>query len=403
MKFLVLDNQTEFQRLLAHHISVRWPDADITLLGPEKNGVLPDGFRGAGSDVILLGSRLRPTRLREVLKHWCRQPDFPPIICFLENNTEDARTECLKLGAYDCLSRSIIDHDELLGTIERARGSRIAAASTASLFVGDALSGPALRGYELVRRIAAGDVSSVYLARHSETQDLLVLKIVRQLPDASQSSEMHFERFLQEFELISSLAHPNIVRIADFGVGDDHAFITMEYFPDGDLRACIEGGMSADQAVQALREIGSALQAMHAVGILHRDLKPGNIMVRRDGSTALIDFGLAKRLRLDAEITGTGEIFGTPYYMSPEQGHAKTTDERSDIYSLGVIFYEMLTGEKPFKADSAMGIIYRHAHAERPSLPDECANLQPVLDRMIAIEPEARFASVDALFEALAQ
>ena len=167
----------------------------------------------------------------------------------------------------------------------------------------------------------------------------------------------------------------------------------MEYMSGGDLRAKMERGVSVRQSVQYLRQIASALSAVHRKGVLHRDLKPGNIMLRADGSIALIDFGLAKRARLDAEITDSGKIFGTPYYMSPEQGHGGDVDERSDIYSLGVIFYELLTGEKPFKADTAMGIIYQHANVLVPVLPARVAQYQALINMMLAKAPADRLQS----------
>jgi serine/threonine protein kinase len=138
---------------------------------------------------------------------------------------------------------------------------------------------------------------------------------------------------------------------------------------------------------------------VHSVGILHRDLKPGNVMLREDGSIALIDFGLAKRMRLLQEMTGSGEIFGTPYYMSPEQGHADDVDARSDIYSLGIIFYEMLTGEKPFKAANAMAIIYKHSHTSVPALSARLEKYQMVLDRLLAKSPDDRLQSADDVVE----
>jgi eukaryotic-like serine/threonine-protein kinase len=154
--------------------------------------------------------------------------------------------------------------------------------------------------------------------------------------------------------------------------------------------------------VHILRQMAEALGAIHRVGILHRDLKPGNVMLRRDGTIALIDFGLAKQLALHAEITATGEIFGTPYYMSPEQGHGREVDERSDIYSLGVIFWEMLTGRKPFLAPTSMGVIYKHSHAPIPELPPD---LQPVYgrlaERLLAKDPRDRFQSAFDLLHAL--
>jgi serine/threonine protein kinase len=136
---------------------------------------------------------------------------------------------------------------------------------------------------------------------------------------------------------------------------------------------------------------------VHEVGVLHRDLKPGNIMERSDGSLALIDFGLAKHTEFKADMTGTGEIFGTPYYMSPEQGHGNELDERSDLYSLGVIFYEMLSGKKPFLAPTPMGVIYLHGNAPRPGLSGELSVYQSLLDKLIAKEPMERFSSAREL------
>ena len=137
--------------------------------------------------------------------------------------------------------------------------------------------------------------------------------------------------------------------------------------------------------------------AIHDVGILHRDLKPANVMFREDRSIALIDFGLAKQMTLDQEITGSGEIFGTPYYMSPEQGHAGQVDERSDIYSVGVMAFEMLSGEKPFTADTPMAVIYKHSNTPLPRLGGALAEFQELLDKMLAKDPHDRFQSAEEL------
>jgi serine/threonine protein kinase len=171
--------------------------------------------------------------------------------------------------------------------------------------------------------------------------------------------------------LIAELEHPNIVKIYDLGVSDDHAHIAMEYLPGGDLRHQIEQGVAESDAVKYTEQIASALADLHSVGILHRDMKPGNIMLREDGSIALIDFGLAKRIARKQDITGRGEIIGTPYYMSPEQGRGTEVDERSDVYSLGIMFYEMLTGEKPYGGDNAMNIIFKHREAPMPPVAGE--------------------------------
>ena len=187
------------------------------------------------------------------------------------------------------------------------------------------------------------------------------------------------------------------MRIHDLGIADDHAFIVMEHFPEGDLKTRIATGLSVEESLDYLEQMAGALAAIHRVGVLHRDLKPGNVLLRQDGSLALIDFGLAKRMKVSIELTRTGEIFGTPYYMSPEQGRGEPVDERADIYSLGVIFYEMLTRRKPFAAASPMAVIYKHGHAEIPMLPDAAADWQSLFEQMVAKERDERPPSAKAL------
>src|SRR4029077_5331363 len=143
-------------------------------------------------------------------------------------------------------------------------------------------------------------------------------------------------------------------------------------------------GLAPREALRVAAAIAEALQAIHAAGILHRDLKPGNVMLRDDGSLALIDFGLAKDAALDVEMTDRGFIFGTPHYMSPEQGHGEPIDERSDLYSLGVILFEMLARETPFDAENPTAIIYKHRKEPIPRLPERFKNMQPLIDRLLA-------------------
>lgn len=249
-----------------------------------------------------------------------------------------------------------------------------------------------------MRKLGSTEHSGVYLTEREATQIPVVLKILRQATEHG-DSDGAFDRFLQEYETIAEMDHPNIVKIYDLGVADDHAHIAMEYVPGGDLKERIKKGVSEAEAIDYTRQIAGALTQLHSLGILHRDLKPGNIMVRDNGSLALIDFGLAKRMRLEQEITGNGEIFGTPYYMSPEQGHADDVDERSDVYSLGIIFYEMLTGKKPFVGADAMSIIFKHTKSPVPVLPYHLSRHQALINLLLAKRPEDRLQSAQEVLE----
>jgi serine/threonine protein kinase len=175
----------------------------------------------------------------------------------------------------------------------------------------------------------------------------------------------------------------------------------MEYFPDGDLRRRIRAGLNTEDALSIAIQITRALQALHSAGTLHRDLKPGNVLMRGSSRIALTDFGLAKHLAIDFEITDPGLIFGTPHYMSPEQGHGQDVDERTDLYSLGVILYEMLSGEKPYTDCNPMAIIYKHRNAPLPVLPPHLSSLQLVVDRLMAKLPDDRYPNAQMAEEAL--
>ena len=397
VKIMIIDGQAEFRSLLMHHVTTHWPDAIITAYDPVEAGYLPDEFAGAGNDMILLGDSYGDRDAVETLKRFCRTPSFPPLVFF---GDPDAEASALKAGAEAFLPRNNIRHDVLSVRLSDMLKSRRRSATTGSLFVGDMRTGvhPLIRGYRFIKKLTATSHSGIYLAERESTGVKVVLKVLQQVPDVSDSVGA-FDRFLQEYELIAEINHPNIVRIYDLGVGDDHAHIAMEYLDGGDLKQRIAEKISERDAVRYLKQIAGALAKIHEVGVLHRDLKPGNIMLRADDSIALIDFGLARRMRLQMELTDEGEIFGTPYYMSPEQGHAAAVDHRSDIYSLGVIFYEMLTGKKPFRADTAMGIIYQHAQAPIPLLSARLAKYQAVLNMMLAKDPDNRLQAADEVVE----
>ena len=394
---MIIDAEADFRRLLLHHVTTHWADAVINEYDPVSAGFLPDEFSGAGNDVVLLGDRQGERDGLSELRRLARVSGRPPIVYF---GADGERVDAGTSGADAFLVRHRVRHDALIVKLSDLLAARRKTASTGSLFVGDEATGirPLIRGYRFVRKLAASRHSAVYLAEREALGIELVLKVLRQVPDNADSIGA-FDRFLQEYELIAEASHPHIVHIHDLGVGDDHAHIAMEYLDGGDLKARIAAGIDEQSALRYLGQVASALGRIHELGILHRDLKPGNIMLRADDSVALIDFGLAKRMRLAMEITGSGEIFGTPYYMSPEQGHGDSATPATDIYSLGVIFFEMLTGRKPYQADSAMGIIYQHAEAPVPLLPARFGHHQALLNMMLAKHPADRLQTAKEVAE----
>lgn len=399
IKVMIIDEQAEFRSLLMHHVTTHWHDAVVTAYDPVESGDLPDTFSGAGNDLILLGSGQGDRNPIEVLRRFTKSPRFPPVVYFGAGDQDD-ESAARRGGADGYVNRERVSHAALTILLGDVLRSRQRFATTDTLFFGDMRTGihPLIRGYRYIEKLASTSHSALYLAEKESTGMRVVLKVLQEVPDVTDTVGA-FERFLQEYELIAGLEHPNIVRIYDLGVSDTHAHIAMEYLPGGDLRQRIRARIREADAISYVKQIASALGVIHSVGILHRDLKPGNIMFRMDGSLALIDFGLAKHMRMRQEITGSGEIFGTPYYMSPEQGHADEVDERSDIYSLGVIFYEMLTGEKPYRASNAMGIIYKHTKAPIPLLPPRLAHHQALLNMMLAKRPEDRLQQAEEVAE----
>ena len=250
-------------------------------------------------------------------------------------------------------------------------------------------------GYTIVKEIATSNFSQVFLARCERLRRNVVLKVMnrgesrREIDDA--------ERFQREYEIISSIKHGAIAEIHDFGSLPRHLYLAMEHFPCGDLRDRLRNPLSVEESLYYLRAIAEALRVIHVFGILHRDLKPANVMLREDNSPVLIDFGLARRSMDDSGNTGIGQVLGSPYYISPEQAQGQRVDARTDLYSLGVMFYEMLLGQRPYMGRSALAIMAQHSRAPVPTLPAPTSAQQPILDRLMAKQPSARYASADEL------
>jgi serine/threonine protein kinase len=200
-------------------------------------------------------------------------------------------------------------------------------------------------------------------------------------------------RFIQEYAVLATIDHHHIAKIYDQGFTDEYAFIAMEYLAGGSFKVEIAKRPNHRRVVDLMRQIVSALDAIHALRLVYRDLKPDNLMFRTTGELVLVDFGIVKNIRDDTEMlvrTHHGQVVGTPYYISPEQAGGKEVTHRSDFYSLGVVMYELLTGQRPYTGISLGELLNHHIHSPVPRLPTEHAVFQPFLDRMMHKIPEER-------------
>lgn len=259
---------------------------------------------------------------------------------------------------------------------------------------------PVIPGYRFLQTIARSPKSEVHVALSVELGHNVAVKVLRTGPMSSLESGEE-ERFERERELLMRIKHPAIVDVYDWGHGEDFRYIVTEYFPGGSLELRIRNLMTAKDSVDIFLRIAAALQALHGANLCHRDLKPANVMMRPDGRIVLIDFGLAKHL--GTEHTQAGEVRGSPYYISPEQAEGAEVDQRSDIYSLGIMFYEMLTGQRPFRGPSVIAIIQSHRNDPIPVLPDSLSRFQRLIDGMLAKEPNERFPTIASAVAELAR
>jgi serine/threonine protein kinase len=250
------------------------------------------------------------------------------------------------------------------------------------------------KGYSIRHAIGEGGMATAYLAIQESLGRPVVLKV---LHTARSANPREVERFKKEGRIIASLNHPNIITVFDIDTAGDAVYLAMEYVEGGDLRKRMSGVLTPYEALDILIKVGGALSAAHKKGIIHRDVKPANILFRKDGTPLLSDFGIAKQMAGDNDLTQTGIFLGSPNYMAPEQAETGSIDGRADIYSLGVIFYEMLTGTKPFYADSAADVIVQHKRAPIPTLPTGLDQYQALLNLMLAKHRKDRFRDAESL------
>lgn len=256
-----------------------------------------------------------------------------------------------------------------------------------------------IAGYGIDYEIGRGGMATVYRAVQQSLGRQVAIKILMHGPEEDSDFVL---RFKKEGRILAQLLHPNIITIYDVGISEDNRlFISVEYLPGGTLKDRIRQGLPTDSVIEITKSIAKALGYAHEIGVIHRDIKPSNIMFRHDGTPVLTDFGIARVVGSRTIHTLTGFMVGSPGYMSPEQATGEGASIQSDLYGLGVVFYEMLAGNPPYKADNPLAIILKHLNDPIPRLFNEHAHLQPILNKLLAKKIENRYKNSNELLEDL--
>jgi FixJ family two-component response regulator len=415
VRFLIVDESSGFRRSLADMLAARWPGAQVDEWNPRERGSPATALARESYSAVLLDAHPAGedgiswvARLRKI-------PGAPPVVLVAENGDTHVAIQAMKAGAADFLRRHGLTPERLARSLEDAmREHELRRKEASGLHTPFARSAPidprrigapvaggaaAIPGYRTLRMIGEGGMAQVYLAERAADGLQLVLKV---LDPGLRDSGTFLKRFEREYRLISSLQNEYVARIYDHGFSGELPYIAMEYLSGGTLAARMKEGMTSLAALRLTSQIAKALDAIHAHDIVHRDLKPQNIMFRDNGRPVIVDFGLAKDLDSVTDLTRHGEVLATPRYMSPEQCLGREADARSDLYSLGAIFYEMLTGRRLYGDEGPANLVYLHVHGAVPRLPDRLAGYQTIIDRLMAKDPAHRFGSARELFATIA-
>jgi DNA-binding response OmpR family regulator len=450
-RVLVVDDDRRYGEWLRHHLDVLCPEASVSMLNLEEFQRWCTTFSGRDCDLLMLGASFGAcpedpaAHGLTLLRRLREQPATPAVIALAAGGNELTAVRALQLGAVDYLPKRLLTPERLstavrvaLRRVERRVARRLASLANLSRDAefngandaertappaaagagepgspGAAAEAPTLQpigiaallttntefipGYTLRLKIGESEKAVVYLASSAHRGHNVALKVSKTLRDEA-AGRQFLER---EYTAVMAVRSPLVVEIYDYGVHSGFEYLAMEYLPRGDLKARIQRGVSEHEALHYVGQIAAALRVVHEAGLVHRDLKPPNVMLRDNDSVALIDFGLARSVDGTTVSTQTGVLLGSPYYMSPEQAQGEGLDARSDFYSLGVICYELLTGQKPYIGATAMEVLQQHVSAPLPTLPADLSRYEPFLVRLMAKSRGERFANAAEIIAAI--
>lgn len=400
MRVLAIDDDESYRLLVAEMLRLAVPQAQVELYDPVARGFPGADFDLGAYDLVLLDYRLGAENGLEWLRRFKQREHCPAVVIITGEGSESVVVQAIKAGADDYLPKERLDRDELRRIVNDAMTARglqsndeTVQLDTQAIASGNPQSGLRIEGYRLVRALGEGAVSRVYLVAPEGGGTPIAAKVLRE--ELIHDSDF-LTRFLREYEIFGRIRSRHVGRIFSYGFSDNSAYILMEYIGGGDVRTYFaENYVNQGKTLSIFRQLLSALSDVHEAGVVHRDLKPHNVMFREDGSLAMVDFGIARVVGAPS-ITQQGTLLGTPNYMSPEMIAGKPVDARSDLYSAGVLLYQILAKRPPFEADTPGELMQRHLHDAPPPLPRAQDEFQPLVDALLAKDPGQRPASAGA-------
>ena len=395
---LVVEDDVIMREFISRSLAARGHAAATARGGEEALRKL----RSAPADIVITDIRMPGMDGFSFARALRREPALgqPEIIFVSSLDDRDLYRRAMHVGAVDFLTKPFKPQD-MADAVERCLASRDEKKNQSRVAINPVIEGiPRIPGYEIIQKLGEGAASVVFLAKHIASREQHALKILK-LEALDSTTQEAINRFMAEYDMLSKLSHPNVARVYAHGVGDRCLYIGMEHLPGGDLRLDIEAGMSPQQAQKRAAEIASALAAIHSAGFVHRDLKPANILMRMTGEAVIADFGIAKQLGSALALTRHDVAIGTPYYMSPEQARGSNVGPHSDIYALGVLYFEMLTGHRPYEANTPNELMGKQLHAPIPLLPTRLGKFQPLIDKLMAKSITDRYLNAEAAREAI--
>jgi eukaryotic-like serine/threonine-protein kinase len=396
VKILIIDDDEDLRNILAHYLKQEWPDLQVEQFDPLEREMPDASFRLGAYDVIILDYMLGRGDGLDWLQHFKARADCPPVLFLTGAGNEVIAVRAMKAGADDYQRKQELTREKLVTSVRELSKGKIektVAPEVAARMEGHEI-GARIRipGIKVHRLIGEGGMSRVYLASREGDDEPLVVKVLRSDVMGDKNA---LDRFIEEYNLVERIRSRHVARIHGHGVSGDLAYLVMEFFDGGDLNKRLSNkALDPEECLKIFRELMFALGDIHERGVLHRDLKPQNLMFRADGSLAILDFGIAKHV--DAiDRTGAGEILGTPRYMSPEQVRGVALDLRTDIYSAGVLLFQMLSGTHLFDGETAVEVALHHLNTQPPDLPEHLGKYQRLLDKLVEKDREARFRNAD--------